>query len=389
MRLRFAVSLGLLALCQCKSPPPVDKPGPAPSAATAQASASAAPSASATPPAASARAHTQPYKAIARAGADVAVAGGADADGSSKPAVTPASVGLPTVDFGPPGPVVLKGYPDGPIGNGMSDPATALGYSKDGSELVACGDMVGGFSEGAPKGSELGTLCYVAGRTGPTRSFAAEEKGLSPQYVAAVTSLKSGSMVRLTPTTTPPAVAATWGFAKDITIEVTKGSALKIGGRVGAEEPVYPVTLSVKPPHPDMQYDGTWNAILPSPEKTELGFVGHFFCMEWCNDLVIARLPFGKLASLVFNDTGFRHHQKKDYQVSRELFLKATWANPTAPLPPYNLACAYALTNDATNAEKALKLAIAVGGPKVKARAVKDPDFKAVVTAKWFVELTK
>ena len=48
-----------------------------------------------------------------------------------------------------------------------------------------------------------------------------------------------------------------------------------------------------------------------------------------------------------FNDTGFRHHQKKDYQVSRELFLKATWANPTAPLPPYNLACAYALTNDA------------------------------------------
>ncbi len=69
--------------------------------------------------------------------------------------------------------------------------------------------------------------------------------------------------------------------------------------------------------------------------------------------------------------------------------MKATWANPTAPLPPYNLACAYALTNDATNAEKALKLAIAVGGPKVKARAVKDPDFKAVVTAKWFVELTK
>jgi hypothetical protein len=173
--------------------------------------------------------------------------------------------------------------------------------------------------------------------------------------VAAVTSLKSGSMVRLTPTTTPPAVAATWGFAKDITIEVTKGSALKIGGRVGAEEPVYPVTLSVKPPHPDMQYDGTWNAILPSPEKTELGFVGHFFCMEWCNDLVIARLPFGKLASLVFNDTGFRHHQKKDYQVSRELFLKATWANPTAPLPPYHLACAYALTNDATNAGSRLQ----------------------------------
>lgn len=387
MRLRLVVSFGLLTLCQCKDPPP---PGPAPSATSTSASASATTTATAASPSASARTHTQPYKPIARGSADVAVAGGnTDPDGGAPTSVTPASVGLPTVDFGPPGPVVLKGYPDGPIGNGMSDPATALGYSKDGAELVACGDMVGGFSEAAPKGSELGTLCYVAGRTGPTRSYAAEEKGLSPQYVAAVTSLKSGSMVRLTPTMAPPAVDATWGFAKDISLEVTKGGALKIGGRVGAEEPVYPVTLSVKPPSPDMQYNGSWNAILPSPEKNELAFVGHFFCMEWCNDLVIARLPFGKLASLVFNDTGFRHHQKKEYQASRDLFLKATWANPSAPLPPYNLACAYALTNDATNSEKALKLAIAVGGPKVKARAQKDPDFKAMVTAKWFVELTK
>jgi len=388
MRFRFALSLGLLGLCQCKDPPPADKPTPASSAPLP--SASAATTAAAATPSASARAHTQPYKPFARAAADIAVAGGnPDSDAGAPTAVTPASVGLPAVDFGPAGPIVLKGYPDGPIGNGMDDPATALGYSKDGSEFVACGDMVGGFSEAAPKGSELGTLCYVAGKTGPTRSFAAEEKGLSPQYVAAVTSLKSGTMVRLTPTMKPPAVDATWGFAKDIALEVTKSGILKIGGRVGTEEPVYPVTLSVKPPSPDLQYNGTWNAILPSPEKNELAFVGHFFCMEWCNDLVIARLPFAKLASLVFNDTGFRHHQKKDYTGSRDLFLKATWANPSAPLPPYNLACAYALTNDATNAEKALKLAIAVGGPKVKARAVKDSDFKAVLAAKWFTDLTK
>jgi hypothetical protein len=40
------------------------------------------------------------------------------------------------------------------------------------------------------------------------------------------------------------------------------------------------------------------------------------------------------------------------------------------------------------NAERALKLAIAVGGDKVKARAEKDADFTKVRGAKWFQTLT-
>jgi hypothetical protein len=111
--------------------------------------------------------------------------------------------------------------------------------------------------------------------------------------------------------------------------------------------------------------------------------------MEWCNSMLIERVSHTKLASLIFNDTGFRRHQKNDFAGSRDLFLKATWANPQAPLPPYNLACAYAQLKDEANAEKALKLAIAVGGEKVKARAKKDADFKGVSGAKWFTALTK
>ena len=100
MRLRLVVSFGLLALCQCKDPPP---PGPVPSATSASGSASASASvttaATAASPSASARTHTQPYKPIARGSADVAVAGGnTDPDGGAPTSVTPASVGLPTVE---------------------------------------------------------------------------------------------------------------------------------------------------------------------------------------------------------------------------------------------------------------------------------------------------
>jgi hypothetical protein len=78
----------------------------------------------------------------------------------------------------------------------------------------------------------------------------------------------------------------------------------------------------------------------------------------------------------------------RDFARSRDLFLKATWADPRAPLPPYNLACAYALLNDEASAAKALKLAVSVGGPKVQARAKKDADFKGVLAAPWFRSLT-
>lgn len=320
------------------------------------------------------------------------------APGAKEPTESPTSVGLPKVDFGEKGPIVVKGYPV-PLALGMRDYANRVGYSKDGSKVIACGDM----APVSAKGTELGNVCFVNDGSATKRYTVDEGRDgfvVGPEFAAVLRELAEGHVQELQQRRqpagdlqlVPPSLATTWPYARDITLEVGSGgegaSALKVGGRVGSEEPVYSTTLSVKAPHPSMTYGGAWNAILGSPKEGELAFIGHFFCMEWCNDIVVARLTHGELASLVYNDTGFRHHQKKDFAGSRDLFLKATWANPRAPLPPYNLACAYARLNDKDNAGRALRLAIAVDGERVKARAKKDADFATVAKDEWFKKLT-
>jgi len=275
----------------------------------------------------------------------------------------------------------------------MRDYATYMGYSKDGKSVVACGSM----APLSAKGDEKGNVCFVNDGT-TTKSVGLETGGpdpyVGPALAGALKTLKEGYPHDLVPsppagTLTPPPVTATFRYARDIVLHVSgSGGALRVGGQVGKEEAVYPVSLSAKSSLPDMPFSGDWNAILASPSGTELAFLGHFFCMEWCNEMVITRLSHDRIASFIYNDTGFRHHKAKDYAGARDLFLKATWANPKAPLPPYNLACAYALLGDAPNAEKALRLALAVAGEKIKARAKSDPDFKAVQNAKWFKDLT-
>lgn len=334
---------------------------------------------------------------------DVAIAGG-DAGAADAPKETPASVGLPAVDFGAPGPLVVKGYPT-PLETGMKDYVTAIAWAKDGSRVVACGKM-------APmppaKGAPDLDSCYARGPTGPIegamldRNEKTDGTFVGPKMADMFRVLREGERhdPKVVPSKGelhPPPLATTWGFAKDVTVVVESmdrggtlgGNVLRIGGSVGSEPPVFPVVVDVKGIPGGLPFGGQWNAIVESPDRKELAFIGHFYCMEWCNEVAITRLTHGKLASLVFNDTAFRAHQKKDYAKSRDGFLRATWADPRAPLPPYNLACAYALLNDEANATKALKLAIAVGGDGVKARAKKDSDFKAVASAAWFTELTK
>lgn len=311
------------------------------------------------------------------------------------PTLTPTGVGLPTVDFGAPGPMVIHGYPQA-LGTGMRDYATYMGYSKDGKTVVACGHMTP-MSPPSGRGVEKGNECFVDDGVA-TKNVGLDASGESPfvgpALAAALTTLKEGYPHDLvfTPaaaTLMPPPLVATWRYARDIALQVSgSGNILKFGGQYAKEEVVYPVSLSAKSSSPDLQFPGDWNGILQNPAGDELALLGHFFCMEWCNDVVITRLSHDRIASYVYNDTGFRHHKAKEYTASRDLFLKATWANPKAPLPPYNLACAYALLGDATNAEKALRLAIAVAGDKVKARAKKDADFKSVLGAKWFKDLT-
>lgn len=287
------------------------------------------------------------------------------------------------------------------LGGGATSYATWVGYKKDGSQLIACGPMDPIFAPGAEKGS----TCYVnAG--GDTRRLTLTQSGqhwvVGPELGAVIHALDEGVGHEFAPsgpmgTMTPPAVTASWPYAADLALEVTTVAAthgsgqLKVGGRYGREEPVFPITLAFRPAanvSAELVWAPSWNAIVVNPANTELGLVGHFTCMASCTELVLARVRYDEIASLVYNDTGFRHHQRKEYAASRDLFLKATWANPRAPLPPYNLACAYAQLGDAPGAEKALKLAIAVGGDKVKGRAKADADFANVLGAPWFKALT-
>jgi tetratricopeptide (TPR) repeat protein len=306
---------------------------------------------------------------------------------------TPESVGLPRVDFGAPGPLEIKGYP-APLELGMKDYATAVGFSKDASEVIACGSM----SPMAAANVKWDT-CFFRRLGSRTTDRAGTEDGKSgpapsAALAAHIKALEAGSIVELARKANAiqaPPVKTTWAYAKDMVVSVAQGDdgALRIGGVVTGRDAVHPITMRMVSAVPDQGYSAAWNAILPSPDNTELAFVGHFFCMEWCNQLLIERVSHGKLASHVYNDTGYALHQKKDYAGSRDLFLKAAWADPRAPLPPYNLACAYAVLGEGANAEKALRLAIAVGGDKIKARAKRDADFKGVLAQKWFVDLTR
>jgi hypothetical protein len=390
------VLVGSMILSGCSRSPRAEPTDPAAgstgSAATAVASVTSAPPAlgasAAPPPSASPLSfpppsHSGPARPRPEAQTSIALSGGGKLGEGKTSAVTPASVGLPAVDFGPPGPLVVHGYP-APLELGMADYVTDVGYTANGSEAIACGYL-----------DPSGVSCYVNGGEGTRAYSSIWDGGEDPQshqmgapLQAAIGELAKGkhsTLGKKGEALLPPPVVATWPYARDISLNVAAGGIIRLGGRLGDEAPVFSVTVKVtKKGREDVSYTGSVNAIVTSPKQDELAVIGAFFCGEWCNEIVVARVGYGVIASLVYNDTGFRHHQKKDYAASRDLFLKATWANPRAPLPPYNLACAYALLGDAANSEKALKLAISVGGEGVKARAKKDADFKAVLAAPWF-----
>jgi hypothetical protein len=382
--LLVASLLGLLA-CEGSSSAPSASTAPtsSASAATSRPDVAAAPPSSARDERAPRPRHSGPVKP--HPSAQAVVEHSTPIAAHDALAATPETVGLPRVAPGSPGPIVVEGYP-APLEAGMRDYAMRVGYAADGSAVIACGVS-----------SPAGESCFVHDGAA-TRKLAMEWDGADDPVL--LKQLAEGDMQTLARneakmTVAPPSVGGTWAHAGDVTLAVSvvpagEGSgAIRLGGRYAKEAPVFSVTLSVAPKSAaPLPYEPAVNAILTSPKGDEIAVVGHFFCMEWCNEIAFARVGLGAMASHVYNDTGFRHHRKKAYQASRDLFLKATWANPRAPRPPFNLACAYSLLGDAANAEKALKLAIAVGGPDTKTRAKKDADFASVASAPWFRALT-
>lgn len=332
-----------------------------------------------------------------------AVTDAPDAGGIGSPAPWPAALAKPVLPA--PGPIKVTGYPTD-VRTCLPDPAEHAGFTKDGEELGYCAQ--GMF-----------TRCELVDRAGKTRSMSSQSKGDSPdgdpkkeREIAAflkssgIPALKRGDCVLK-----PPPLDGSWAYS-DITVNVInvdatykKGSAtaddtlisqplVRIGGTVSGEPPTFPITYS--PPHRklsppasgEIPYNTTEvNALTLSPDGKEIGIVIHAYCMEWCDDYQVVRMPASRFASMVYNDAGFAAYKKGQLDRAAELFTKAAFADDARELPAYNLACTYAKKND-PRAEAALTLAIARGGDPVKVRAVKDKDFDGVRTAPWFVKAT-
>jgi hypothetical protein len=352
----------------------------------------------ATPPAPAAPAPpAAPASALSPASASATR--GASASADAWPAALP-SPKLPSR-----GPITVIGYPSD-LRTCLPDPAENAGFTKDGAELGYCMHA-------------MTTRCELVDRGGHTRLLSSQKNDDSPagdpakERAIAAFIKDSGlpALARRDCTLRPPPLSGTWAYP-DIVVNVaridasfTKGTSgaedklrsqplVRIGGAVDGEPPVYPLSYSA--PHRimtpatlgEIPFGVTeLNALVLSPDGTEVGIVVHAFCMEWCDDFQVVRMPAARLASLVYNDTGFRALEKGKLERAVDLFTRAAYVDPTRELPAYNLACAYARLKDA-RAEAALDLAIKRGGDAVRARAVKDQDFETVHTAPWFVKLT-
>jgi hypothetical protein len=276
----------------------------------------------------------------------------------------------------------------------MNDPAEWVGFTSDGAEYGYCAELGG-------RDPQL-TRCETLLRDGTSKSRSSDDaQGYSASAMKALTTWRSSSGLAALNFNVDRSkwfgkpLRGEWAFS-DITIRAITVSGdglqtsalVKLGGAVGGEAPVYPVVLAKKPTVPGITYHSSFiNDISLSPDGAEIGVIGHYFCSEWCDEFVVYRNRTNAFAALVYNDTGFRHHKQGKYARAAELFLAATWADPKAKLPPYNLACAWARLGD-VRAKDALAVALE-RDPSVKIRAPKDADFASVKDEEWFKNATR
>lgn len=137
---------------------------------------------------------------------------------------------------------------------------------------------------------------------------------------------------------------------------------VRVGGRVNGYPAVHPFMMGTTSGVGTFaQFYGAFpNGVALSPDGTEIGILA-----AWHG-----------FAARVYNDTGYALHRKGAFREAQELLLKATFADASWDLAPYNLACAYARTGDA-RAEVALNVAVGRGGDSVKKRARADADFES------------
>jgi hypothetical protein len=278
------------------------------------------------------------------------------------------------------GPIRVTGY-SRVVSTGMNDPAHVVGFSRDGTEFGYCA-----FGGGIDPQVLTCEFIDAAGHTTRTTDYGSHAD-FQPRKHAEIVQWLSDAGVPELPKgkdglPVGPELKGDWDFAGSIVLALAEnvpapsGALVRLGGSVDGEAPVFTYTISVQ--RDPMTFHTAWvNGLVLSPDGSEVGIVAGFFCMEWCDDFVVRRIPVRTLASRVFNDTGMRHHTKKDYAASARLFARAVQADPGNALAAYNLACALARLGD-PDAERALGVAVRLGGDEVRARAAKDDDLRGV-----------
>ena len=285
-------------------------------------------------------------------------------------------------------PIKVRGYPH-EIRTGMNDPATYVGWTKDGALFGWCGSQ----------GGRATFMCGLVDRDGKTTKKS-DESGdeIDPNKKKAILSwLRDNGIAEIGEKSLPPPLVGTWpaSFA-DITLDVARIEAtdkapalVRLGGSVDAEAAVHPFVLTKNPVPAAPPHYAVMNGMALSPDGKELGVVAHFHACEYCESFEVKRIPLTLLAASVYNDTGFRAHQKGDFARSAALFEKAVAADASHKIAQYNYACALAqLGADATKTRAALAAAIAKD-PTAKSRARTDKDFAKVKSEPWFADLVR
>lgn len=299
-------------------------------------------------------------------------------------APTPGAGGLPARTPTTAGPLTIKGYP-----------TTEDGAPQETLEYVGWTGDKFGWCEVADGGADVPYICDLVLADGKVESHGSKGEPTEASVNAAKAwAAKSG----LPKGTKSPKLTGTWDFG-DITLafqvldsktaddgEVKATAGLVLGGTVDGEKPVFPFVVAPSTKK-GFNFGAAPSAAIVSPDGKSLGIIGHLFGMEFVNSHVAKRTTLAGLAASIYNDTGFRHYTKKEYDKAADLFLRGTLADPESKLPSYNLACTYAILGD-SHAEAALKIAIERGGDAVKKRAAKDADFAKVKSEPWFTAVT-
>jgi len=281
---------------------------------------------------------------------------------------------LDEVDFGSSGAVVLT--PAVPaLAKGSMDHASPFGWSTDSSTLGYCqknggrGDTKCVFNKGKGGTETLGDWNDTSGEVDAKKHATIDSR------------LKALGF---------KTTSSNWAFARDleITWDSPNGKTLRVGARVKGESPSWSIILADARKLDPMSVHPEVVAV--SPDGKTLGAIAHTFSGEFSDAFLVGVVSVPRAAAQAYNDAGFAHHKKNEFDKSSQLFLKAAVADPTFPTPAYNLSCAYARLGD-KKAKSALKIALERAGSdaaKMKAGAKKDADFEKVKDEAWFTELT-